>query len=324
MIVGMRRASLFVLTTSLLLDSGCTSSPSDDEVGSASETETSATDSTSTSESTSESTTDSSDSTDSTDSSSDSTDTTDSTTDSTDTGPSACAGECGTPNCGDCPEVVDVDIAGGFSITSTEVSHAAYAQFLAVDFDPGFFAAWLPAECEWKNDFTPTDWVPNSPEDLPVVEVDWCDAWAYCAWSGQQLCGKIGGGNIPKADIDNPALDQWHKACTGGGNTIYPYGVGYDPAACNGLDAGFEQLVGVGALASCEGGYPGLFDLSGNVWEWENSCLVDPMKPAQDHNCQQRGGSYFSDDQALRCAVDSTRTRNFRADHLGIRCCDMP
>jgi sulfatase modifying factor 1 len=264
------------------------------------------------------------DTTESTDTTTDTTDTETTETDTTETtGDGNCTGECGSPGCGDCPNSPTEGI-DDYTIGATEVTNAEYAQFLAVEFEAGFVAGWLPPECDWKFDFTPDQWQDDLTPNLPVVGVDWCDAWAYCEWSDQHLCGAVGGGPIDLDDINDPALAQWHRACTGGGGTpLYPYGAMYDPGACNGADAGFEQLLEVGSLRNCNGGYPGIFDMSGNVWEWENSCDVIPLIEPEEHLCQMRGGSYFSDAMNLLCSADLSRVRSHRDDNVGIRCCGV-
>ncbi|NJK32677.1 MAG: formylglycine-generating enzyme family protein [Deltaproteobacteria bacterium] len=231
-----------------------------------------------------------------------------------------CEGGCGSPGCFPCPDSPKVNIPGNYTISATEVSNADYELFLNEDFAPGFLDSWLPPECAWKTDFTPDEW-PSS-DNLPVAGVDWCDAWAYCEWSGQHMCGKVGGGPSPMNDVQNPNTNEWFKACSQGGIKNYPYGLVYNGALCNGVDAGFEELTEVGSIATCQGGYNGIYDMSGNVWEWTNECVVDGQIPAQDQQCRQRGGSFYSNGPTLRCGVDSTRARNFRNDNLGIRCCD--
>jgi sulfatase modifying factor 1 len=298
------------------------SGSTDSDSGTTDETETDETDETATDTDTTESDTTDTTETDTTDTDTTETDTTD--TDTTGDGDGDCAGPCGSPDCGECPDNASVAIPGNYSIGSTEVANSDYEAFLAVGFTSEFLAGWLPAECDWKSDFTPDDWPANPVPDLPVESVDWCDAWAYCEWSGQHLCGKIGGGPAPLADVQNSVTNEWFKACTGGGIKNYPYGLDFVAAACNGLDAGAGQLMAVGTLLSCVGGYAGIYDMSGNVWEWENSCAVDPMVADEDQNCHQRGGSYFSDGPTLRCGINSVRARNYRNNNLGIRCCDAP
>lgn len=120
-------------------------------------------------------------------------DTTDTTTDASTSGestgePGPCMDICGTPGCGDCPDHEMVAYPG-FEIGSREVSNGEYQQFLAAQQDPAI----QPGECAWNDDFTPTQW-PVASATLPVVNIDWCDARAYCAWAGKRLCGAIAGG----------------------------------------------------------------------------------------------------------------------------------
>lgn len=234
--------------------------------------------------------------------------------DSNPTGDGLCNSVCGAVDCGECPDAPTV-LVGDFMIDATEVTAAHYAQFLDIQFDPEYFAQMLPQGCEFKSDFMPTEFPAEPSEVIPVVNVDWCDAYAYCMWAGKHLCGSIGGGPAPLNEVQNPATNEWYRACTGGGISNYPYGLMYDPTACNTSDAGWNQLTDVGGLPNCEGGYDGIFDMSGNVWEWTNSC--------NDQNeCQRRGGSWFSNGPNARCGIDSLRARNFRADSQGFRCCD--
>jgi sulfatase modifying factor 1 len=69
------------------------------------------------------------------------------------------------------------------------------------------------------------------------------------------------------------------------------------------------------------GGYAGIFDMSGNVFEWSNTCNVDDMLPDNQQECRQHGGSYFSDGPTSRCGIDSVRPRDYRNINLGFRCC---
>jgi len=229
-------------------------------------------------------------------------------------GEGECSDVCGMADCGTCPSATMVD-GGGFMIDALEVTNEAYAAMLEIELD----ASLLPPGCEWKSGFEPEGWTDDLDGDLPVVGVDWCDAMVYCEWAGKQLCGGVDGGSADYDVQDDAEGDAWYRACSNGGASTFPYGESLDPAACNGSEAGNDALLAGGSLATCEGGVPGLYDMSGNVWEWTNACASASGDGTTE--CRRRGGSRFSEGDNLRCAVNSTRARGERDNAVGFRCC---
>jgi sulfatase modifying factor 1 len=209
---------------------------------------------------------------------------------------------------------------GSYKIDTTEVTNGAYAQFLASNPCVGD----QPAECAFNGSFTPPNaWPAFGKDDFPVAYVNWCDAYAYCKWAGKHLCGEIGGGELAFGNYANPTKDEWFAACSGGQNLKYPYGASYDAAVCNGLDTwGGDPIVAksmpAGSESACVGGYPGLYDMSGNLWEWENSCSG---KVGETDTCHARGGSFWSTGNVMRCNFSSDRNRSNVARNIGFRCC---
>jgi sulfatase modifying factor 1 len=210
---------------------------------------------------------------------------------------------------------------GSFCVDSTEVTNADYAAFLASPSPPA-----QPPACAWNTSFVPGAWPPAAGTDAyPVVAVNWCDAFAYCAWAGKRLCGAIGGGPTPFAAFADPAQSQWMNACSAAGARVFPYAGAYDPAACNGKDfPDGGALLPAGSLATCQGGAPGVFDMSGNVYEWEDACQGDG---GAGDTCHYRGGGYFTPGPPtstnLECAGGATLARDPGAAFLdvGFRCC---
>jgi formylglycine-generating enzyme len=242
---------------------------------------------------------------------------------------------CGSVTCGPLEQCFDNDlcvaklvpVTGGYGVDATEVTAAQYAAWLATSPSPTA----LPVHCtSWRSSFHPGEGTGNH----PVVKVDWCDAYGYCAGVGKRLCGKIGAGPNAYGSYKDAAKSQWFNACSSGNANGYPYGNAYDGQACNGYEEkesgcwkGNCSLLPVASLAGCQstiGGYEGVFDLSGNVYEWEDSCEATS---GHDDACRMRGGSnvdalyYFTHE---RCDYGSSYFRGFTGAVHGFRCCSDP
>lgn len=211
---------------------------------------------------------------------------------------------------------------GELCIDATEVTQADYAEFVRAA-DP----AGQPEICAWNESFVPGDGPTVKPvycEASPTAPqgcVDWCDAFMFCAWSGKRLCSTSGGVARDLGRTDDPA-NEWYAACSASGARAFPYGSTYEPTACNGLDQNRGSLVTAGALEKCQGSAPGLFDMSGNVWEWEDACAAsDGGTSAAEVACRFRGGSVTDDASQLRCDALGSQPRAFQQYNVGFRCC---
>jgi formylglycine-generating enzyme len=210
-----------------------------------------------------------------------------------------------------------------YCVDRLEVTNQNYKAFLDSNPDPKL----QPPECAWNSDFVPPSFaqaIADKPQH-PVVNVDWCDARAYCAATGKRLCGKLGGG-AHVYTLPQSATNEWYVACSQAGKHTFVYGNTYAPEGCvtkDYYDGGTGTTLEVGSLSSCEGGYPGLLDMNGNVWEWEDSCSEVDGGDAAVTPCRRRGGAFDDTLSCARCATcgSATRARNSRSAALGIRCC---
>lgn len=202
-----------------------------------------------------------------------------------------------------------------YCIDSTEVTQAQYRAWLSTN--PSTSAQ--VSLCNWNRSFVPNcNWPPITTADYPVVCVDWCDANAYCANAGKRLCGKMGGG---AEEYNEDASSQWYEACTSNSTYAYPYGNEYNPVACNGLDASKGATVEVGSMTQCHStisDYSGAYDLSGNVWEWVDSCIGNT---GSSDNCRIRGGGFVQAASDVTCAAVNNGPRNYFHFLIGFRCC---
>jgi formylglycine-generating enzyme required for sulfatase activity len=119
---------------------------------------------------------------------------------------------------------------------------------------------------------------------------------------------------VPAGSGDDPSVDQWYFACSRGGQRMYPYGDTFKASACRG--PGAIESARAGGMPACVGGYEGVFDLSGNVWEWEDHCDGD--------RCANRGGAWGHTELALSCPFASVgyyQDRDIARADTGFRCC---
>jgi hypothetical protein len=212
-----------------------------------------------------------------------------------------------------------------FCVDRTEVTIDDYQAFVDAVKDP----CGQPPGCEWNTSYAAQMPPPPDggarPGTLPVSGVDWCDAFMYCKWAGKHLCGGIPGGPSPSTD---PKADQWSFACMGlpPGNA-YPYGASYMSGYCNDSQApppaGHPEMVATRTI--CHGTsapFTQIFDMSGNIAEWTDSCLItDPTHPAATDLCSVRGGAFLDHDPAIACAANVPHPRNTASGAIGFRCC---
>jgi formylglycine-generating enzyme required for sulfatase activity len=200
-----------------------------------------------------------------------------------------------------------------YCIDATEVTQDDYAQFVANAGPP----SGLPPECASKTSFASDGGAPSPGNGtMPVVQVDWCDAFAFCRWAGKRLCGTIDSPTPALLSENDLGTSEWYRACAGPDGRPYPYGSTFDPKACIGETT---AAANVGSATGCRSA-EGVFDLSGNVEEWVGACTAA--------YCLSRGGNYGDSPSKLTCTSDTSESatsnlqdRMSRVPYIGFRCC---
>lgn len=91
---------------------------------------------------------------------------------------------------------------------------------------------------------------------------------------------------------------------------------------CDDSSLGGAAPVPVGTDPKCVGGYPGVFDMTGSVFELEDSC--NSLDAGATANCVSRGGGYASARNSAMCSTAFAVGRNYTANDTGFRCCSNP
>lgn len=156
-------------------------------------------------------------------------------------------------------------------------------------------------------------------EDHPIVNVSWNDAKSYCDWAGCRL----------------PTEAEWEYAAREGGRQVR-FGNGKDIADPSEINfdgsAQYKQTYSITGVyraqttpaGSFQPNSLGLYDMSGNVWEWcqdwygenyySSSPSTNPQGPDTGSSRVLRGGSWFSSPGGGRC---SNRGGNYPGNWYG-------
>ena len=202
----------------------------------------------------------------------------------------------GDNRCGD-EDAHAVTLTRPFEMAETETTNGAYRQCVAA------------GKCG-----APTEW--TGKDDLPVGNITWEDTAAFCQWAGGRL----------------PTEAEWEYAARGGiSGKIYPSGATLtrDVANFHGTD-GRDKWKEAAPVKSFPPNEYGLYDMSGNAWEWVNDWhdsmysapVTDPKGPDSGVGHVNRGGSWYSIPSFLRIShrvLIQTSQQTHRFD-FGFRC----
>lgn len=218
----------------------------------------------------------------------------------------------------------DVTISSGFWIGQTEVTVGAYRKFTTAT------GRRMPPDPTFGDRSLNPGWAESR---MPVVNVDWNEALAFCQWIGGQL----------------PTEAQWEFAARGG-SAAARFG-DLASVAWTAENSGASSLDSTAVLKQDSAGYLGrlslnhaafhpvgqmgpnafgLYDMLGNVWEWtadwyganyyRGFLKFDPEGQPNGDSKVLRGGSWTNVPGTVRVSVRGRRPPDSRSVDTGFRC----
>lgn len=188
--------------------------------------------------------------------------------------------------------------------------------------------SWVPG-ARWRHPFGPASDIKGKSEH-PVVQVAYEDAESYAAWAGKRLATE----------------EEWEYAARGGlaqatyawGDDVHPDGrlmantwQGSFPWS----NTGAHGHIGTAPVGSFDPNGFGLFDMTGNTWEWtstrwsprheltESTCQCGPAPTPGRQQRVLKGGSHLCAPEyclRYRPAARSAQDEDSGATHISFRC----
>ena len=220
-------------------------------------------------------------------------------------------------DCPDCPEMVEIP-AGSFDMgsnTGETDERPVHRVTITKPFAIG------------KTEVTQEQWhavMRNNPSNFstcgdtcPVEQVSWNDAQEFI----QKLNAKTG------KQYRLPTEAEWEYACRAGAQQEYCGSDNFDSVAWNSFNSGSFFFNTPHPVATKQANAFGLYDMSGNVWEWvEDSYHENYTGAPVDGSAWRdgsmhvlRGGSWGKDAKFGRAAVRSKFGPNYRDFSYGFR-----
>lgn len=217
-----------------------------------------------------------------------------------------------------------------FYIDKYEVTNQEYEEFIkAIEAAPSSYQVFYNGQPEYKRDkngHQPGNWKEpfyqkySRTDRNPVINVDWYDAFAYCAWQGKRL----------------PTVLEWEKAASGrdqAGNAAkfaYPWGNDPDFTRANTIDKWtnpFDRATEEVNRYPEGSSFYGVLNMIGNAFEWTDIWYVEPIlnkdRPTTLSNYREqslKGGSFGQPQLAIPIYESPLVDASQRDLQYGFRC----
>jgi sulfatase modifying factor 1 len=195
----------------------------------------------------------------------------------------------------------------------------------------------LRALMGWSHEADPATYLANEGENLPMYFVSWNDAMAFARKLTAQ---ERSAGRLPAGyEYTLPTEAQWEYACRAGSTDATYAGpvnattldriAWYDRNSAEGY-AGRRlgaSRSGPRDVARKEPNAWGLFDMSGNIWQWcrdgygpyPGGSVTDPLGPTILTQRVNRGGSFGSGANSMRSACRASNPQAEASAYRGFR-----
>ena len=213
-------------------------------------------------------------------------------------------------------EAITADIRHRFAMGKTEVTVRQWRAFWDApdrNYQP---ARTGEAYCQWQ------DWARNG-EDHPVACVNTQDAEAFARWFEGRYARQLG---VTVHAIGLPSEVEWEQAARGGRLT-QDYLWDRDAESCQYAQT-FRCDGKTRPVASLRANGYGLYDVTGNIWEWTASPRREDRSQIPAGGVDEsgalvarvvRGGSFFNDDDRLRLSYRDDDLPGGRVVYIGFR-----